>query len=158
MGIIPVLICAPSPFIQYCEIPRSRDCYLPQIERKSKSENQTQNQTRNQSHSSTNSPNLLKPHDPPLPVITIITHIHRTALASTLLPLLKPALSGFSRLASPPLAKLMFALLTASLSDGGCWPEAYTINAFAVIAERTMDFVAGYLRVLPGQVVDFWAG
>jgi hypothetical protein len=106
------------------------------------------------------SPNLLKPHNPPLPFIAITTHIqiHRTTLPSTLLSLLKPALPSLSRFPSPPLAKLMFALLTACLSDGGSRSEAYTVDAFAVVAERAMDFVTGDLRVLPGEAADVWFG
>ena len=106
------------------------------------------------------SPNLLKPHNPPLPFIVITTHIqiHRKTLPSTLLSLLKPALPSLSRFPSPPLAKLMFALLAACLSDGGSRSEAYTVDAFAVVAERAVDFVTGDLRVLPGEAADVWFG
>lgn len=106
------------------------------------------------------SPNLLKPHNPPLPFIVITTHIqiHRKTLPSTLLSLLKPALPSLSRFPSPPLAKLMFALLAACLSDGGSRSEAYTVDAFAVVAERAVDFVTGDLRVLPSEAADVWFG
>jgi hypothetical protein len=90
------------------------------------------------------SSNLLKPHHPPLPFVATIAHIeiHRTALASTLLPLFESALSSLSRLPSPPLTKLVFALLAACVSDSGRWSEAYTIDALAVVTERTVDFMA----------------
>jgi hypothetical protein len=106
------------------------------------------------------SPNFLKPHDSPLSLVSTISHVHinRTALPSTLLPLLKPALPSLSRLPSSPLAELIFALLTARLSDGGSRSEAYTIDTFTIITERAVDFMASDLRVLPGKAAGVWCG
>jgi hypothetical protein len=50
----------------------------------------------------------------------------------------------------------MFALLTTRLSDGRRGSEPYAINPFTIIAEGAVDFVAGDLRVLPGQTVEVW--
>jgi hypothetical protein len=164
MGIIPVNLRPEYP--SYCEIPRCPVRSLTRREKederaRKKSNPSSQNKTKDKtSKSSIHSPNLLKPDNSPLSLIAITPHVHvnRTALSSNLLPLLKPALPSLSRLPGPPLAELMFALLTTCLSDGGSRSEAYTIDTFTVITKRPVDFVACDLRVLPGKAADICCG
>jgi hypothetical protein len=94
----------------------------------------------------TKSPNLLKPHNPPLSLIAILN------IRTTALPLLIPTLPSLLRLSRTPLAELMLALLAARLSDRRRRSETNTVDTFAVIAESSVDLMAGDFRVLPGRV------